>query len=347
MPTYLRLRSFSAVSGTPGCDRGEPEVNVIQNLIDFLVDLFRDGDKREKFLEDPERYLDRHGFEDLGRDDILEVLPLVSEGVPELASAWCGSPVAARSFSRAAALKDDPGKAHHDRSAADEITHLLNVSHVVHEGDVDIDSKFDWNFDYDSTTDNRIDNSFTQEFKNDGDVKYKGDIDVDNKTTQASGDGAVAAGDDIEDSQLVTGDDNVVAGDDIDDSNVGDDNNIVNAHGNDGSLAVDGVAVQDNSTDDHSVDVDDSFNETDDHSVEIENEDSFNEIDDHSEDNDGSYNEIDDHSEDNDGSYNEVELEDNDVIDVDDVVDVGDVELLEVGDVEVDARDIDLELVDL
>jgi hypothetical protein len=309
-------------------------VNVIQNLIDFLADLFRDGDKREKFLEDPERYLDRHGFEDLGRDDILEVLPLVSEGVPELASAWCGSPVTARSFSRAAALKDDPGKANHDRSsAADEITHLLNVSHVVHEGDVD--NKFDWNFDYDSTTDNRIDNSFTQEFKNDGDVKYRGDIDVDNKITQASGDGAVAAGDDIEDSQLVTGDDNVVAGDDIEDSNIGDDNNIVNADGNDGSLAVDGVAVQDNSTDDHSVDVDDSFNETDDHSVEIENEDSFNKIDDHSEDNDGSYNEIDDHS------------EDNDVIDVDDVVDVGNVELLEVGDVAVDARDIDLELVDL
>ena len=321
-------------------------MNLIQNLIDFLVDLFRDDDERAKFLDDPERYLERHGFDDLGRDDILEVLPLVSEGVPELAAAWCGLPLGGgRSFARAAALKDDPGRAAHDRSAADEITHLLNVSHVVHEGDVDVDNQFDWNFDYDSTEDNRIDNSFTQEFKNDGDVKYDGDIDVDNRTTQASGDSAVAAGDDIEDSQLVTGDDNVVAGDDIEDSNVGDDNNIVNANGNDGSLAVDGVAVQDNSTDDHSVDVDDSFNETDDHSVEIENEDSFNEIDDHSEDNDGSYNEIDDHSEDNDGSYNEIDdhSEDNDLLDVDDVDVLDNVEVID----DIDVGDVELELIDV
>ena len=326
-------------------------MNVIQNLIDFLADLFRDDDKREKFLENPDRYLERAGFEDLGRDDILELLPLVSEGVPELASAWCSSPVAARNFARAAALKDrdDGGKGHNDRSAGDEISHLLNVSHVVHEGDVDVNNKFDWNFDYDSTTDNRVDNSFKQEFKNDGDVKYNGDIDVDNETTQASGAGAVAAGDDIKDSQLVTGDDNVVAGDDIEDSNVGDDNNIVNADNNDGSLAVDGVAYQDNSEDDHSVDIDDSFNETDDHSEHIDG--SFNETDDHSEHNDGSFNEIEDNDgsnneiEDNDGSFNEIDdhSEDNDLVDVDDVALLNDIDVLD--DVELD--DVDVELVEL
>lgn len=129
------------------------------------------------------------------------------------------------------------------------------------------------------------------------------DLDFTNETTTASGDGAVAAGGDIEDSVVNTGsiEDSVVAGRDVSgntigDGNIsiGDDNNLDNVAFGDGNTQVQDDSFTDNSvhdsfntdnsindsfntdnsfTDnsvDNSVDFDDSFNR------EVEVNDSFN-----------------------------------------------------------------------
>ena len=53
------------------------------NVIDFLLDLFRDESEREAFEDDPSGYLAEHAPEGLTAEDILAAMPGVCAALPE------------------------------------------------------------------------------------------------------------------------------------------------------------------------------------------------------------------------------------------------------------------------
>lgn len=246
-------------------------------LIEILERIF--GEDRQEFLDNPEGYLSEHGLDSISCEDFNDVFV---------------------SFLENAEFENDRGPVQlgadvHVHPSDDKDDHESIAEHlttIVHEyGDTYVDDRDVYN-----------DQSFNGTIIAD-------DVTFDNDIVNASGDGAVAAGDDIEDSNIVTGDDNVIGNNNqvgdgafgdgaiqggvtVDDggafANNGstangsqDDNSQDNDQDNDTTITTTtNNDNDDNSTTDNSintdidVDVEDSFQDNSDNS--IDTDDSFN-----------------------------------------------------------------------
>ncbi|NMH98939.1 IniB N-terminal domain-containing protein [Pseudonocardia acidicola] len=241
------------------------------SLLEFILHLLNDEGAREHFSADPYGELAEHGLEDLSAEDVHDALVLIQDSHTA-------------SFDRSY----DTG---HNAIATGSF-HLppvpVHAGPESHKAAVEYLNTYITN-NYVDDRDTIVDNSINQNIDNRGGY-FEQDIDVD--SVVASGDGAVAAGGDIEDSTITTGNGNVV----------GDGNHVVNGHDNttafgrgdatstevggdvnlgDGAAFASGggavVHNTDNSTNDSFNDfsdnsTNDSFNDHSDYSV----EDSFN-----------------------------------------------------------------------
>lgn len=154
-------------------------------LIEFLSNLFGSEQEAAAFVANPEGYLAEHGLDDLSCADFDDAIVAFVEndgrGDVDLGGDFHTEP------------RD--GESDHE-AIARHLTEVVN------------------NYNYITNEDNDVYND--QSFN--GTVIADGDVTFDNDIVSASGDGAVAAGDDIEDSNIVTGDDNIIGNN----NNVGD-----------------------------------------------------------------------------------------------------------------------------
>lgn len=174
-----------------------------------LLDKIMGGDRQAalQFAEDPEGTLAAQGITDgeLGQQEIFQLVEQTASEQENLSSdakqslqnyssgggGGAGGPIA-------------PPPAHSGpASTADVVQHLNYVTYTTHEGDTQITQQLINNVDNSTNIDNSVDVDV------DGD--FKGDLDVTN--VNATGDGAVAAGDDV--TGVATGDGAFAAGDDI------------------------------------------------------------------------------------------------------------------------------------
>jgi hypothetical protein len=171
------------------------------SLIEFIRKLLCDTDLQHAFKENPEKALASVGLADVHAHDVKDALTLVHED-------------SAEPEHHHGDHKDDDGghdnhapEPHHHESAAEYVNRYIH-------------NTFEKN--------TLVDNSFHQKVDTDG-----GDFDqeLDFHPVSATGDGAVAAGDDIRDSTITTGDHNQVG-----DGNIKGDGNVVG----DGNSAVTG-----------------------------------------------------------------------------------------------------------
>ncbi|MCE3555187.1 IniB N-terminal domain-containing protein [Pseudonocardia sp. RS11V-5] len=286
-------------------------------LLEFLLKLIGNDqesrDLQQDFRDDPHGTLRDAGLEDLTAEDVHDALVLIQDN--DTASFDRNYDTGSNHLVAAAAAPHHGG-GHHEGD------------HDGHKGAVDYINRYVTN-NYVDDRDTVVDNSVNQHIDTDG-GDFRQTIDTDVVT--ASGDGAVAAGGDIEDSTITTGNGNIV----------GDGNDVVRGDGNttafgngsatstnvggdvtvdDGSaFATGGSASVDNS--DNSVNgsfneetdnsVNDSFNDESDNSV----DDSFNTHQDVDNSNDGSFNTSTDNSQNGSGNFT-VDTGD---IDVDDSV---------------------------
>jgi hypothetical protein len=198
------------------------------SLLEFLRSLIFDDEARQEFADDPERALDDAGLGHLSAEDVRDALEIMHDDSQDA------------DFSREYNTGGNeihiaaPGPVHDGDSAADYIRNFVTNNYITNEGDT------------------ITDNSISQQIDTHG-GDFDQDIDVD--SVVASGDGAVAAGDDIEDSTITTGNHNVIG-----------DNNI-SGHGNtsisgDGNAAVigDGNTTSFGDGDASSTDIDGDVN---------------------------------------------------------------------------------------
>ncbi len=232
-------------------------MSVEKSLIQFILDLLKDPKALAEFKEDPHGVLAQCGLSEVSADDVRDALVLAQDNDDV-------------SFDRDYNTGGGHGGHHHTPPPP-----------PVHHGEdpVKYIDKYVTNNHYTYNVDDRdtiVDNSVNQNIDTGGgDFKQS----IDTKSVVASGDGSVAAGDDIRDSTVTTGHDNIVG----DDNNVvkGDDNttafgsgsatktgDISADHG--GAAAVGGTATGSNDATDSfnkthtethtSTDIDDSFN---------------------------------------------------------------------------------------
>jgi hypothetical protein len=183
------------------------------SLLEFIRLLFTDEGTRAEFSENPEATLAEHGLEDLSPADVQDALVLVEDNQTA-------------DFSRdyntggndAGSFTVPPVPAHSNGGGDSHQDAIQYLNTFITNNFID---------DRDTITDNSINQQVDT-----GGGDFDQDIDID--SVVASGDGAVAAGDDIEDSTIVTGDGNTVG-----DGNVQGDGNIV-GDDNDGTLVGDG-----------------------------------------------------------------------------------------------------------
>jgi hypothetical protein len=225
------------------------------SLIEFLLNLLRDPEAREAFLEDGDAYLEDCGIDHLSPADLHDALLLLQDN--QEASFDRDYNTGGNSIT----VHTPPPVHHGDHDDHEDAVRYLN-NYITNN--------------YVNDSDTIIDNSLNQTIDTDG-GDFDQDIDVDN--TIATGDGAVAVGGDVEDSQIVSGDGNVVGDGNVtgDGNLVGDDNEAVFGDGNTTSFG-DGDATSTSVGGDVSVsnggafssggdatgeyDVDGSFNET-------------------------------------------------------------------------------------
>jgi hypothetical protein len=232
------------------------------SLIEFLLNLLRDPEAREAFLEDGDKYLEDCGIDHLSPADLHDALVLLQDN--QEASFDREHNTGGNSIT----VHTPPPPAHHGDHGDDD--HDDNHDAVQY-----LNHYITNNYVYDNDT--NIDNSLNQVIDTDG-GDFDQDIDVDN--TLALGDGAVAVGGDVEDSQIVSGDGNVVGDGNVtgDNNIVGDDNEAVYGDGNttsfgdgdatstevDGDVNVsNGGSFASGGDSSGSYDVDGSFNDTD------------------------------------------------------------------------------------
>lgn len=185
------------------------------SLLEFIRELLFNDELRQDFADNPEGTLADHGLENLSPDDVHDALVLVEDNQTA-------------DFSRdyntggntVASFTPPPPVVHHADGGDSHQQAVEYLNTYVTNNFTTIDDR-----------DTITDNSINQQIDNRGGV-FDQDIDID--SVVASGDGAVAAGDDIEDSTIVTGDDNQVG-----DGNVRGDGNLV-GDDNDGNLVGDG-----------------------------------------------------------------------------------------------------------
>ncbi|HEX7303006.1 IniB N-terminal domain-containing protein [Lentzea sp.] len=252
------------------------------SLLQFILSLLHDEDARAEFHASPQRVLSEHGFDDLCGADVRDARPLIVDSVQTAQS---------NSFDRElnGGGNGNSPHVHHAPPPPPPPAHGDDGMHGAIREINYITQHYSWSDSHNTV----LDNSVNQNIWADGDVMQW----FDNDPVVASGDGAVAAGDDIM-GTVTTGDRNVVGdGNDV--------NHVGSAAASNGGAVVIGEGpasgnyeVSDNSTDveaygsgnvavasngsetdqrdshdtDNSLDVDDSFNT--DNSVDID--DSFN-----------------------------------------------------------------------
>ncbi|MDN5857476.1 MAG: IniB N-terminal domain-containing protein [Pseudonocardia sp.] len=169
------------------------------SLIEFIRQLLSDAGLREQFEADPQATLDANGLGDVSAEDLHDSLVLVrDESDHDSGGGYGGGNYIAA-----------PQPAHHDQSPVEYLQTYITNNYTIDDRD--------------------IDNSVNQVVDNRGGV-FEQDID----NVSNSGDGAVVAGDDIDDSTITTGDGNQVGDGNVAGSGnvVGDDNNAVTGDGN-------------------------------------------------------------------------------------------------------------------
>ncbi|BBG05514.1 MULTISPECIES: IniB N-terminal domain-containing protein [Pseudonocardia] len=214
-----------------------------KSLIQFILDLLRDPKLLAEFKDDPQGLLASCGLSEVSAEDVRDAIVLAQDN-DEV------------SFDRNYSTGSHGGGGHstpppveHPKPGEDPIKYL---------------DKYVTNNHYTYNIDDRdtiVDNSINQNIDTGGGNFNQS---IETNSVVASGDGAVAAGRDIEDSVITTGNDNIVG----DGNNVvkGDDNTIAFGSGDAtkvGNISADdgsAVAVGGNAT--GSNDTDGSFNET-------------------------------------------------------------------------------------
>jgi hypothetical protein len=157
---------------------------IAQSLLDFILSLLRDPEFQQEFHDDPGGTLERHGFQNLCGQDVADVMPLVI----------------------------DNSRVSLDRSYEVGNNHVMVVPpppspHPMpgEPGLHAVVKQFDYitnMYTYNDSHNTVLDNSVNQNIWAHGDVFQL----FDNDPVIASGDGAVAAGDDVE--KVNTGDNN-------------------------------------------------------------------------------------------------------------------------------------------
>jgi hypothetical protein len=258
------------------------------SLLDLLLNLIRDPEAMAAFKDDPDGFLASCG--DISPDDVHDALVLLNDNQDA-------------DFDREHNTGAGHSGGHHVQVPPPPAVPEKHEGESDHEATVRYLNTYITN-NYVDDRDTIIDNSVNQQIDTGG-GDFDQEIDID--STAATGDGAVAAGDDIEDSNIVTGDDNQVGDGNVsgDGNVVGEDNNVVSGDDNTtsfgdgdanstsledvnvsdgGALAVGGDATGEQ-------DIDGSFNDTTTSTESnTEYDDSFNQDNDHTS---GSFNETD------------------------------------------------------
>ena len=172
------------------------------SLLDFLLRLISDEDLREDFNDDPEEVLEAYNLNDLSAQDVYDALILAQDSHQ---ASFDRNYDTGHNYVPPVPAHAGHGGGHHDGGHS-------------HKEAVEYINKYITN-NYVDDRDTIVDNSVNQNIDNRGGI-FNQDIDVD--SVVASGDGAVAAGGDIEDSTITTGNGNIV----------GDNNDVVKGDGN-------------------------------------------------------------------------------------------------------------------
>lgn len=185
------------------------------SLLDWILELFRDPEARADFQKDPEGYAADHGFANLSASDVNDALCLIADNQSASYDHGGGHGVHYP--------PPPPPRGDHDDDGASYLKNYVTNNYTTIE-----------------KNETNIDNSVHQDIDTDG-----GDFDqtIDNDPVVASGDGAVAAGGDIEDSTVTTGDGNVVGDDNQ--AVTGDDNTTAFGSGDATSADMRGTSVDD------------------------------------------------------------------------------------------------------
>jgi hypothetical protein len=205
------------------------------NLLELLLNLLRDPGA---YREDPEGFLSSCG--DVSPEDIREALILLQDRQDaDFGREYNTGGNVVHVPPPPPAPEPEPGESNQEAAIRYLDTYVTN-NYITNEGDT------------------ITDNSINQQIDTGG-GDFDQDIDVD--SVVASGDGSVAAGDDIEDSEITTGDDNIVGDGNVDgDDNTsidgddnelvdGDDNTVGFGEGDTSSTEIDGdVSVDDGSS---------------------------------------------------------------------------------------------------
>jgi hypothetical protein len=295
------------------------------DLVLFLMGLFGNQEAAQEFLADPERSLESAGLGGVCSADVDAALPVVLDYAPITVNASSfdrsyntGGNGAATGGGGAVAVTPPPtGGGHGDHAHA--VQQLHNVVN---------------NYSYTSTVDDRdtiTDQSVSQNIWADGDVEQW----FDNHAVVASGDRAVAAGDDVD----MDDSNNIEDSYNTDNSNDSSTDNSVNA-GRDADVGNTDTDIDDSFNTDLDVDVDDSFNDNSDNSVDnseesdVDIQDSYNDesiaVTDNSEETTTEVAVVD--------SFNPVDVEVEDSFTEDNSINT-DVEVEDVGNTEINAED--------
>jgi hypothetical protein len=181
------------------------------SLLDLLLNLLRDPSALAAYQDDPEAYLSSCG--DFSPADVHDALVLIQDN--QDADLDRDHSTGGNHIQVPPLPAVQPGETDHE-AAVRYINNYVTNNHI-------------------DDRDTIVDNSVNQQIDTDG-GDFDQDIDIDSAV--ASGDGAVAAGDDIENSTLTTGDDNILGDGNIrgDDNIVGDHNEVLDGHGNTASF---------------------------------------------------------------------------------------------------------------
>jgi hypothetical protein len=184
------------------------------SLLEFLRSLIFDDQAREAFQENPEQALDDAGLGHLSAEDVSDALVMMQDDSQD-ADFSREYNTGGNEINIAAPQPVEHGDDGDSESAVEYISKYITNNYVTNEGDT------------------ITDNSINQQIDTGG-GDFDQNIDID--STVASGDGAVAAGDDIEDSTITTGNDNTIGDNNIEgDGNAsisGDGNSAVIGNGN-------------------------------------------------------------------------------------------------------------------
>ena len=252
------------------------------DLVLFLMSLFGNQEAAQEFLDDPDRVLENAGLGDVCSADVDAVLPVILDFAPITVSASSVD----RSYNTGGngaatgggggggvAVTPPPSGGHHgrDHDHAHDHEHGNDHDHAVHQL-TNVVNNYSWSSSVDDR-DTITDQSVNQNIWADGDVTQY----FENSSVTASGDRAVAAGDDVdmEDSN------NVEDSYNTDNSNDSSTDNSINA-GRDASVGNTDTDIDDSFNTDVDLDVDDSFNDNSDNSDRSDNSDNSVEVTDNS-----------------------------------------------------------------